>query len=58
MEDAALKHVHISLWLLGRVNLFRATIVGKVFLFPADIDLINCGIHIPRRSLIERNSKQ
>lgn len=50
---------HFFHGLLGQVNVFRAMMVGKVFLFPAGMDLINCGIDIPQtRSLMERNSKQ
>lgn len=59
MQDAAFKHSPFSHWLWGQVLLFRAMMVGKVFLFPADTDLINCGVDIPQtRSLMERNSKQ
>lgn len=58
-RDSIKMFPHFSHWLLGQVNIFRATMVCKVFLFPADMDLINCGIDIPQtRSLIERNSKQ
>lgn len=50
---------HFFHGLLGQVNVSRAMMVGKVFLFPAGMDLINCGIDIPQtRSLMERNSKQ
>lgn len=51
---------HFSDWLLGQANIFTATMAGEVFLFPADIDLINCTLDIPQRQGVssERNSKQ
>lgn len=61
VEEGSIKRfLCFSHWLLGQVNIFKIIIGDNIFLFPADIDLINGRTDIPQRQgvLSERNSKQ